>query len=254
MAVGVAVLSQQSGERPPGWAPDGVLALQRLLSQWGVAAAPVAPERLAERLSGWLDWRDAIALSQALGGAPAGAEAHSTVPAAAAAAEAALHALNRELQAGFADPSLVHGGAEATASETATAFRLHHANQQRAMAARIAPLRARLRGLLTEAAPALARLAALDAVFEQAFAAREQRELAALPSMLARRALVLRAADLSITDIHATWPPSDWRGRLWHELQQALQAELALRLQPLLGLMEALRHTAAGPASAPSSP
>ncbi|MFO1251754.1 MAG: DUF3348 family protein [Inhella sp.] len=31
-----------------------------------------------------------------------------------------------------------------------------------------------------------------------------------------------------------------WRGQLWSELQRVLQAELELRLQPVLGLIEAL--------------
>ena len=35
-----------------------------------------------------------------------------------------------------------------------------------------------------------------------------------------------------------------WRRALWRDLQDALQAELALRLLPLQGLIEALEHPA----------
>ncbi|MBW8848002.1 MAG: DUF3348 family protein, partial [Burkholderiales bacterium] len=35
-----------------------------------------------------------------------------------------------------------------------------------------------------------------------------------------------------------------WRARFWADLQRALQAELDLRLQPVLGLIEALHQDA----------
>ena len=99
---------------------------------------------------------------------------------------------------------------------------------------------------MRDASPRLARLAALDEVFEQALGGREQQGLAALPGLLTRRATALSAAlpDEDGEAGDATWPPRGWRGQLWAELQQALQAELDLRLQPLLGLLDALQHEA----------
>ena len=108
-------------------------------------------------------------------------------------------------------------------------FRLLHAQQQRSMAARIATLRERLRARLAEASAPLARLAQLDAVLERAIAPQERQALTGLPALLTRRAQAHHAAD-----------PRRWRARFWADLQRALRAELDLRLQPVLGLMESL--------------
>ena len=241
--VGVRAEGQQAVAQPPGWLPGadpGAGAslsptLNALLRLWGQPAAPASG--LAERLGGWMHWRDAIALSQALA-APAGPGAAAAL----ADPQAALDRLRALLQAGFQDPALLQGPGDAAA-----AFRLHHQQQQRLMAARIAPLRTALRERLRQAAPALARLAALDEVFEQALAAREQQGLAALPLLLLRRALWLQAREPDAAADESSWPPQGWRAQLWSELQRALQAELDLRLQPLLGLLEALHHAPTDP-------
>jgi hypothetical protein len=107
--------------------------------------------------------------------------------------------------------------------------------RQRAMAAAVVPLRARLRAALasqsTALAPALAQLAALDATLEAALAGRERTALAGVVAQIERRARVLRTAGAP-----------DWRTRFHHDMQQALLAELQLRLEPLHGLLEALRQ------------
>ncbi|MBB5202977.1 hypothetical protein HNQ51_000270 [Inhella inkyongensis] len=207
----------QSRVRPPGGLAPGASALQGLLARWGLKPGAASAMGIAERLAAWMDWRDAIALAQAL---QPGAAQPTLLRWDGA---AALERLQRELHLSFADRALVHDAADPAS------YRLHHANQQRLMAARIAPLRERLRQQLQGFGPQAAQLAALDAVFEQAFAAREQQALAALPSMLARRAALLRAQEI------------DWQTPLWTELQQALNAELELRLQALWGLLEALQ-------------
>jgi hypothetical protein len=178
-----------------------------------------------------LDWRDAISLSQALAVAPiveTGDQAASLEW-----AKAALERLRGELQAGFANTVLVGelGDAGVVSIDAVAAFRLHHVQQQRAMAARIASLRERLRARLAEASNELARLASLDAVFDQALSGRERQLLAALPAQLPQVAEALQAQC-----------QAGWRGRLWFELQRALQLELDLRLQPVLGLVAALQH------------
>ena len=112
-------------------------------------------------------------------------------------------------------------------------FRLHHSQQQRGMAARVATLRERLRPRLAEASGRLARLAELDSLFERALAEPERRALAGLPALLTRRAETHHATD-----------PRHWRHRFWADLQRALRAELDLRLQPVRGLVEALHGPA----------
>lgn len=206
--------------------------LQRLLLQWGIPPVPAAP--VAERLGDGLGWADAIALSQVLASAPATTADPAARREAQDWAAAALDRLQAELTAGFDDPLLARDAAEPAPDGVPLAdllapFRLHHAQQQRAMAARIATLRERLRPRLAEACGALARLAQLDALIERAVGAQERERLADLPALLARRAAVHQAAD-----------PRHWRQRFWTDLQRMLRAELDLRLQPVLGLMESL--------------
>ncbi len=228
--------------QPPGWVPGegpgarlGASLLEQLLRHWGLPPVPRKSGAAIAQLGHALSWRDAIALSQAL-----------SLPSEAAPAEAPklpwpaeLKRVCRSLQAGFQDSSSLRTAtpSDASLAEAAAPFRLHHANQQRAMAQRLASLRDGLRKALKSRTPALARLAALDAVLEQALAEPERQKLAVLPSMLVRRVAVLRAAQ---PDGDADWPFQGWRQGVWAELQQVLQAELDLRLQPVLGLLEAL--------------
>lgn len=208
--------------------------LARLLLQWGVAPAPAAP--VAQRLGGWLGWADAIQLSQALA-APARTPAAPDAERRAAHdwAEAALDRLQAELCAGFDDAELARESAAplperaAPLADLLAPYRLHHAQQQRAIAARVASVRERLRGRLAGLGPGLGQLAALDAILDRALAAQERQQLTGLPALLTRRA-----------EAHAAADPRRWRARFWADLQRALQAELDLRLQPVLGLAEAL--------------
>ena len=235
-----AVESQVSAP-PPGQAHP-VEPLARLLLQWGVAPAPAGP--VAERLGGWLGWADAIQLSQALAvpahGAPGPA---ATRRAAREWADAALDRVQTELHAAFVDAELARESAEplpllpsstpAPLADLLAPYRLHHAQQQRSIAARVASLRERLRARLADDSPALTQLAALDAVFDRALALHERELLAGLPALLTRRATA-----------HAATDPRHWRARFWADLQRALRAELDLRLQPVLGLIEALHPDA----------
>lgn len=233
---------QQAGA--PRWAPglDPAPSVQRLLHQWGQGAL-VAPPPLADQLATWMDWRDAVALSQVLATPPTAAAGSDLAPVLDW-AQAALARLRTELASHFAERSLVgelQVAAEVPLSEALAPFRLHQQQQQRLLAARVATLRERLRAKLAEAGPRLARLAALDAVFEQALAARERQAQAALAAQLPQRAAALH-------------PAPDWPARLWQTLQQALAAELEMRLQPVLGLIEALHDeiaAAAPPAATP---
>lgn len=208
--------------------------LARLLLQWGVAPLPARP--VAERLGGWLGWAEAIGLSQLLATPPASGSNAAVRREALDWAGAALERLQSELTAAFDDALLARDAAETAPEGVPLAdllapFRLHHSQQQRSMAARVATLRERLRPRLAEASGALARLAQLDAVFERAIVAQERELLAGLPALLTKRAEIHHAAD-----------PRRWRARFWADLQRVLRAELDLRLQPVQGLLEALHQ------------
>ncbi|MFG6468054.1 DUF3348 family protein [Roseateles sp. BYS87W] len=215
--------------------PHAPEPLARLLLQWGVPPAPPAP--VAQRLGAGLGWADAIGLSQVLA-APAAPHRQSSA-AARDWAEAALERLRGDLHNAFDDALLARDAAEPAPEGVPLAdllapFRLHHAQQQRLMAARIASLRERLRPHLAETSGPLARLAQLDAMFERATATTERERLAGLPVLLTRRA-----------EAHHAAQPRGWRAPFWADLQRLLHAELDLRLQPVLGLIEALHADAA---------
>jgi len=222
---------QASLPQPPAAEP-----LARLLLQWGVAPVPGQP--VAERLGGGLNWADAIGLSQVLATAPSTGANPAARREAADWAAAALDRVQADLLAAFDDAELARDAAEPAPEGVPLAdllapFRLHHAQQQRSIAARVASLRERLRPRLAEASGALGRLAQLDALFERALAEQARARLAGLPALLPRRAEAHQAAD-----------PRRWRLRFWADLQRALRAELDLRLQPVLGLIEALHDDA----------
>jgi len=202
-----------------------------------VAPAPSRP--VAERLGGWLGWADAIALSQVLATPPAAGSDDAARRSAQDWASAALERLQAELTAAFDDALLARDAAEPAPegmplADLLAPFRLHHAQQQRSMAARVGTLRERLRPHLADSAGVLARLAQLDALFERATAAQEREHLAGLPALLTKRA-----------ERHHAASPRGWRAPFWADLQRLLRAELDLRLQPVLGLIEALHADAA---------
>jgi hypothetical protein len=217
--------------------PPAAEPLARLLLQWGVAPGRTPP--VAERLGGGLNWADAIGLSQVLS-APVPTGVNATAQAQARDwAGAALARLQSELTAAFDDALLARESAEPAPpgvplADLLAPYRLHHAQQQRSMAARIATLRERLRPHLADSTGRLARLAQLDALMERATAGPERERLATLPALLTRRAERHHAAD-----------PRGWRARFWADLQRLLRAELDLRLQPVLGLIDALHDDTA---------
>lgn len=222
----------------------------------GVAADGAPSNRtLAERLGQWLDWTDAITLSAALNGVPAAtrsaAESASPSPASALADDAARIRAGLA-QAIAADECLAVGpaGRSGRAADSAT-YRRAYLAHQRAMAARLGPLRARVRGVLAKASPPLQRLAALDAAMDEALAAREAHLLAKVPAMLERHFVRLRqaqpgpsaaAADLAPGSAAGCPPATAWLAGFVQDMQAVLLAELELRWQPVEAMMEAMRE------------
>ena len=200
-------------------------------------AAPPAPVRqhagVAERLGHWLDWTDAIALSQVLNQPPA------APPAAAAGAARQAHAHATTLLARVRDDlgrAILQDAAlqpgPGGSADPADLRRAAHA-RQRAMAAAIGPLRAQLRGMLAATSPALAHLAALDATLDAALGERERHSLGGVAQHLERHARQQRLD-----------APAPAHGHGQHTVQHVLLAELDLRLQPAQGLLDALGEAA----------
>jgi hypothetical protein len=119
-------------------------------------------------------------------------------------------------------------------------FRQRHLSMQQTMETRIGDLRARLRLALAARTPAMARLAEVDGVMEQALGARERTLLAAVPALLGGRFARLRqAAQETLADTPAA--RNAWLDVFRMDMQSVLLAELDLRLQPVEGLLAALR-------------
>ena len=128
-------------------------------------------------------------------------------------------------------------------------YRRFYLAQQREMDLKTVPLRAKVREALATATPALRQLAAMDAALGQILADRESRLLATVPNQLEKRFKQLRSAHLHTLeqtqqdDQIAHWmKPGAWLARFCQELHSVLLAELDVRLQPTLGLLEALQH------------
>lgn len=187
----------------------------------------------AEKLGEWLSLHDAIALRAALTANPP-----------ARVAGTATRALCEELARTQA--ALVKSIRSSPApSELASHFdaaRRTYVAHQREMELTIRALRANARAALAKTSPALARLAALDGVLDGVLSDRESKLLANMPSLLDKRFQQLRQAHPlpdppASGSNHVTWP-----ARFWQELQTVLLAELDIRLQPALGLIEAFTH------------
>lgn len=116
------------------------------------------------------------------------------------------------------------------------AYAPHHQrylDQQRQMALRIDALRAYARRVLTQCSAQLGQLASFDAVMEQMFGDREQKLLSSVPVLLERRFEYWRK-------IRQLAPDAATQGEVFgKEMQEVLLAELEVRLQPVVGLIEA---------------
>ena len=253
---------------------DLIRLLARLAGPQAQAISSAAPTVFSTQLSQWLGWTDAVALASALdGGAAVGLPLQGD--SAAQLLEEGLRvraALAKALSTPGADssgpgrwPVKPRAGARlgGAPGEDPTDFATHrrqvHAQQQ-VMETAVSSLRARLRAAVAAASPQHARLAAVDAVMEQALLPQAQRLTSAVVVLLERRFRTLQA-DADEVAQRAVNPrpaplgspsPAEVRGKdsapAWLEvfrqdLEAVLLAELDFRFQPIEGLMAALRST-----------
>jgi hypothetical protein len=238
-------------------------ALIRLLARLADVDVPESRQSLSDRLSQWLGWTDAIALSSALSGTP---------PAVAANARAFGRVEEDEclrvrslLAKAIANDSVLttskrrapgHAPAHAITVDTPAdyaVFRQRYLAQQQSMETAVGNLRGRLRGMLATRTPDMARLAVVDAVMERALAEHERTLLATVPGLLAGHFERLRDASQKAAAIvgDAAHPdtagnavpaaPDAWQDVFRKDMQSVLLAELEVRLQPVEGLLAALR-------------
>lgn len=232
-------------------------ALIRLLARLADVDVPESRQSLSDRLSQWLGWTDAIALSSALNGSPpavaSGARpfgsaeeeecARARVSMAKAIAGDSAFAVRRR---GAASAS-THQSAPSEAPTDYAVFRQRYLSMQQTMETSIGNLRGRLRAMLATRTPAMARLAVLDAVMERALSERERSLLAAVPGLLAghferlRVAEAQRLASEAAAQESVLIAPGAWLDTFRNDMRSVLLAELDVRLQPVEGLLAALR-------------
>ncbi|KWZ47855.1 hypothetical protein WS73_04735 [Burkholderia savannae] len=233
-------------------------ALIRLLARLADADVPESRQSLSDRLSQWLAWTDAIALSSALGMSPpavaAGARADGDGDRDNASGQCAR--VRASLAKAIARTGALAAGRDSVAPSAArdaaadapadfTLFRHDYLSMQQAMEIDIGDLRGRLRQTMAARTPALARLAVLDATMERALAVRERSLLACVPKLLGayferlRRAEQQRLADAEANAAAAA--PGAWHDAFRKDMQSVLLAELEVRFQPVEGLLAALR-------------
>ncbi len=229
-------------------------AFIRLLARLTDADIPASRHPLSDRLSQWIDWNRAIALSRALDGRLPVAEAGADAPGFDSAEEdecARARAALADAIAAGPQPSGPgqRGGTHLPAGEGAaeptidsSGFRQHYLSMQRAMLTATGRLRGRLRDLLARESADMARLAELDAVMEMTLSPREQRLLAAVPGLLEAHFDRLReAAQGAPADAPVAEPSPAWLETFRRDMRSVLLAELDFRFQPIEGLLAALR-------------
>ncbi len=211
-------------------------------------SAPIVPATdnavdTAERLAPWLSVLDAVdlhATHQALPGLRAAAVTTTPTPVRSRGAATQSADLAVDLQQARAGASRsIRAAATQAAKDAATedndeAWRQRYLNQQRTLALLVTPLRAHVRDVLSQAAPRLRQLAALDAAWEQLLGDRSQKLLGGTPALLRRRMDAVRASQAEDSSALPQALAAEW--------QAALLAELELRLAPVAGMVDAWRQ------------
>jgi len=228
----------------------------RLLARLTDVEVPQSQPVLSEQLSQWIDWTRAVALSRALDGVPAAAEG---TPGSDVAEDEDCARVRASLaQSITGDPALATAwqrdgvaapdeGSRAPKPVDFSVYRERHLSFQRAMLSATGRLRGRLRDRLAATSIDMARLAEVDAVMEQTLSPREQRLLAAVPTLLGdhferlRQAAQTTADDGSASQENSTHLPGAWLDVFRQDMQNVLLAELDVRFQPVDGLLAALR-------------
>lgn len=214
----------------------------RLLASLSEADIAHAPLSLSERLSQWIDWTRAVAVSRALDG---------RLPAVDGEGPAFDHSQDMECaKARHAIDTRIGEWRPPASSDDAalitvdySPFHRHCLEMQRAMQTTAGRWRGQLREMLARQSAEMARLAEMDAVMELILSPREHALLATVPVLLGQHFQRLQAAaEADLADpASATSAAAVGLERFRHDLQSVLRAELDVRFQPIDALLAALR-------------
>lgn len=212
----------------------------RLLAGLSEADIAHAPLSLSERLSQWIDWTRAVAVSRALDG---------RLPAVDGEGPAFDHAQDMECaKARHAIDTRIGEWRPPASSDDAgriavdySPFHRHCLEMQRAMQTATGRLRGQLREMLARQSVEMARLAEMDTVMELILSPREQALLATVPALLGQHFQRLQAVADPADPALASSTAAACLERFRHDLQSVLRAELDVRFQPIDALLAALR-------------
>ncbi len=231
--------------------------LIRCLADLAIVETVDPGDAFARKLGDWIHFADAITLSAVHGDGMAGVRgAGSPAPCAAAGAEcdrvqaALVNSITRSCSAnpGNAHIKLPEPRLELPLDVAAAyaPYRRFYEAHQREMELSIPPLRSKVREAVAKASPRLRKLAELDAVLEKILRERERQLLAKVPALLRKRFEQLfnehrrQLADTRQEDDPVRWTQAGgWLARFCGDMQMLLLAEVELRLQPAMGLIEA---------------
>ncbi|MCC4620116.1 DUF3348 domain-containing protein [Xanthomonas cassavae CFBP 4642] len=236
-------------------APFSGPAFIRLLARLSDARVAQSHHALADRLSQWIDWTRAVAVSKALDGKlpatadlpePRPLDAHACARVRAGLATSSVADLDALVARLRADTRSAAASQEAPAPPDYAPFRQHYLAMQRGMRTATGDLRGRLRDLLVLVSADMARLAEVDAVMELTLSPREQTLLNTVPGLLGTHFERLRdaahAPGSAAGSEAAPRAVSDgWLDIFRMDMQSVLLAELDVRFHPIEGLLAALR-------------
>lgn len=138
---------------------------------------------------------------------------------------------------------------DSTAASSHAMHQQRYLDLQQQMSVRLAQCRAQVRQGMSLGKPQWRQLAVLDASMEQMLGRHEQKLWAQLPVCLERRFEYWRQSQplaevaAGQEEEPAQWPQSgDWRHAYGQDQRALLLAEMDVRLQPILGLLEAVRN------------
>lgn len=233
--------------------------LIRCLADLAIVDAAGPGTAFAQQLGAWIHFADAIALSAVHGeGIASMPKMQSEARVAAHAAARAEFDRMRAMLAQSITDSFSPGQGKTHIKLPApmlepptdlaaayTPYRRFYEAHQRDMGLRIQSLRVNARAAAANVSPALRKLAELDAAFDRILRDRESKLLSKVPLLLKKRfeQLFKEHQQRPGADAPAAWIQGEgWLARFCDDMQMLLLAELELRLQPALGLIEAIKQ------------
>lgn len=222
-------------QSPSRTTPSGPRFVRQLAQLAGTGTdAPTHP--LSQLLSHWLEWKQAVALARVLD-APA-ADATGTVAGETGDAADELAQARASLAQSIARDRAFAAPPDGPRPPFEwTYFQQRHMALQHLLESGTGRLRESLRRRLAARSPALARLAAVDAVMEQSLARPTRSLLARATPVLEHR---FRELSPENQEASASAGAPAWLDSFRHDMRELLLAELDIRLQPAEGLLAAL--------------